>query len=253
MKISFDTLDAKVAEQKIEVTICSAATDDDSAAAEIRNADDSIEISDWFERHQQCAVHHDSRVDREAARSRGDPSPVPFSVALLQTCSQIHSEAALLPFQTNKYLFRSQTAFYAFDKILMPVQKRAIAALSFEGEGLRGPGSSRYAELTVIKNFTGLKKLIVFNIEAWPYLPDFQAIKNMRSHFGARLEVFKPLSLETASICIHRRRGYNQPLNPGTSPARADPAMFNDLSQELETMLIADPESGDVEGGIEKA
>lgn len=252
VEISYDTRYATVAKQKIEITICSAPTSDDVAATEIRNTEDGIELSDWHERHQQCGVHNRS-AGREAARSRGDPLPVLYSVALLQTCSQIHSEAALLPFQINNFLFQCSAAFYAFEKKLMPVQQTAIASLSFEGRGLGGPGSGKYPVLNVMREFIGLKKLIVFEQAAWRRDERPEPLLNIRRRLEATLKVFKGLPLQTVRICIHCRRGITW-IAPGgyaRVSAQSDPPLFNGLCEELETMLLTNLERNYVSRHVE--
>lgn len=94
---------------KLKITICTAVVDEESAATMIRDGEEDTEIADWHDRHHFCKV---------------SSSQVPYCVSLLRTCSQVHSEAALVPFQKNRFIFEIAEALQSFLRRIMYIQRR---------------------------------------------------------------------------------------------------------------------------------
>ena len=80
------------AERKLCVCICKANPDDAEVASVIRHCSEATDVGTYGGRHAGCSYH--GVVSRDVER---------YSVALLQTCRQVHFEAALLPFQENTF------------------------------------------------------------------------------------------------------------------------------------------------------
>lgn len=221
---------------KLEITICTAVIDEESAAIMIRHEEGDTEISDWHDRHHGCGV---------------PGSKVSYSVALLKTCAQIHSETALLPFQMNTFIFNITEAFQTFHRKLMPIQRKAIRYMSLETGYFREhrgpmiPGALRW-----LKRMTGLKRIVLFEQFLAYSIVDFTsgAKDVIRDDLYGWLTYLGSSNLDSATICfypgalasLHGQRYYYftsvfSDLLP-SAPSRI--AYCNEVCEEVERMLL---------------
>lgn len=228
---------------KLEITICTAVIDEESAATMIRDGEEDTEITDWNGRHHSCRI-----------------SQVPYNVALLRTCSQIHSEAALLPFQTNRFMFDDPEALQFFLRKTMYIQRKSIVAVSLEtGDFREDGGMLLFSALRGLKKMTGLKRVVLFEqfpLEGSMDLTDLEK-KVIREDLFEWLSLFKFATLEWAMVCFYRgsipslpvplRRSHLYHLIAtvaASAPSRL--TYFNEVCEEVESILL---QKGNVEQG----
>lgn len=221
---------------KLDITICTAVIDEESAATMVRHEEGDTEISDWHDRHHSCRV---------------PSSKVSYNVALLKTCAQIHSETALLPFQMNTFMFNITEAFQTFHRKLMPIQRNAIRYMSLETGDFREhrgpmiPGALRW-----LKKMTGLKRIVLFEQFLAYSIVDFTsgAKRVIRNYLHGWLTYFNSSKLDSAMICfypgalasLHGQRYYYftsvfSDLLPSI-PSRI--AYCKEVCEEVERMLL---------------
>lgn len=128
-------------------SLCCADTPDEEAVQAIRHTEEEFEVQSYEERHRQCSL----RAEDRAGRHRID-------LSILQTCSQIHREAALVPFLSNT--FAAEWGSSEFFKRLAPIQCRSVTSMSYHH-------CDAPFDINVSPSFGGLKKLsILLELEA---------------------------------------------------------------------------------------
>ena len=213
--VSWNTKDNRAACRRTTVTICKADVDDCEAAATIRASVDVREIPSYAKRHRKCKniVYGDRMQYSNITR-------------LLQTCRQIHEEAALLPFQANTFDFESKESLMAFQRMTLRIQQRAVQTFSLSPCSL-GERSS------IVAAFKGLQILQVF-LKIPPAMdPNCMEVQAgiLRHYVG----VFRSLKLTSATVCIYESGDVCR--YHGTANTRPEP--LNELSAELEAKLLA--------------
>jgi hypothetical protein len=81
-----------------------------------------------------------------------------MTLGILLTCRQVHSEAALIPFTLNTFIFETCDTFGNFLTVLKPVQAKAIRSIILESitAGTIGPDVTAAAR--------GLKHVLMFGL-----------------------------------------------------------------------------------------
>jgi hypothetical protein len=101
---------------------CHAKVHDIQAAFDIRCSTAPTAVESYRQRHTMCLPVGPVGIQRR------------YSVALLQTCRQIHSEAALTPFCWNTFAFLRGVNVQALIRRTLKVQQRAIRYVTFVNE-----------------------------------------------------------------------------------------------------------------------
>ena len=213
------------------VLICSAETPDAETANLIQHSETGTEIDDCWARHEFCNPHSE------------DATPT-YSLPLLQTCSQVHNEAALVPFRENTFTFGSKLAFATFLKQLMPTQQRAIVSitlLDFDNASWLYRGTTT---LLAAKALKGLRYLRAFvGVDG-----DITSAEFLSRSLITRLDSFQTPSLLSPTICIYhaaKRLGgtYIQ------TPACTDPDRFDEIAKRVEQSLLISPMMAEIPEG----
>ena len=110
-------------------------------------------------------------------------------VALLQTCRQVHSEAALIPFATVNYIIES-SAFETFIRSMLTVQKAALKQLTLV-MGVGGFSSHVQFRPSILYTLTGVQHLTLIIGDSM-----------MNNHPLHRLEKLARLPLRTVNILL---------------------------------------------------
>lgn len=243
VRIVAKTQNARIKNRKLQVFICTADLDEGSAATMIRrhSGHDFSNLSDWYRRHEQCGVVR-------YINTSSIPTPIYFhGLNLLGTCAQIHSEAALLPFQTNTFIFDSKISFHTFCKKLVAVQLQAVTTISLEAEVFY-----RFEEkLATVRDMTALQRVTIFY--PMPRLLNATLDQHIQKRLHRNLKAwstpFKSLKLSSVRICFYpevsdtgtHRDGRRYTLGPSSAaPERlkAHFTRYNEVCEEIEGLLI---------------
>jgi len=212
----------------VGVWICQAKISDHEAAATIRHGSHATEIAGHVSRHSACATYPQPA---DAFRQ--------YSVALLGTCRQKHSEAALLPFKLNNFSFDGfdGRAMRIFVKRLMVVQQKSILRIT-----LAPSFSMRYSH-DPLKPLAGLQDATIFHEQpsrewAGSAVVPTNGLRNV-------VHMFRSAQLAHATVCIYSRK--RTTIQGQRLPSMSDPVLYGPLYQEMEAKLLKQ------ESGVDEA
>lgn len=181
----------------MKVTVCRSKKDDDRIYGIVTSHPATFSAFSYAYLHEpSCAFDNRARIRRFATN---------LDVALLQTCSQIYGEAALLPFTNTTFSFFCDADVSPFIANLNPAQAQAIQKIL-----LANAGSYDFVSDNVWKKLTGLRKLrIVFPVPSFAsvWCPRRTlhnlATCELRTATGRmRFECFQRLNLESFEINV---------------------------------------------------
>lgn len=136
-------------------------------------------------------------------------SPARLSLALLRVCRQVHSEAALLPFTTNTFVFEyvedlSTITTSAITGKLIPEQRQAITNIALVHSNLRDLGFGRIT-LASLDKLSGLRNLTILANVSYD-LKIKRGIPRPAVDIAAALEKttqsLKYIKWQTATVCV---------------------------------------------------
>ncbi|KAK6390048.1 hypothetical protein LTR65_005859 [Meristemomyces frigidus] len=190
---------------------------DHGSKRRIRNSGHHICCAKSYrERHSKC--HFEPEEHSMGSR---------IDLSLLEVCSQIHREAALMPFQYNTFAMDDSVYQEPFFERFVPAQIRAITSLSWY---------SRYGIfLSKLKpRFAGLTKLVAI-MRLQPYYERtfrerIDDAKRLREAIG--FSSSRDYLVASATVCFLRGRGDWNELKQ-----QADPA-YSDLSGKVEKAMM---------------
>lgn len=141
-------------------SVCTAAVNDNDTVRALRQGDALIEAHDaWKTRHSACTEHLAAYTMFQGPIDREEIGRHPYGVALLQTCRQVHSEAALLPFKINTFAIHWLRSLPSFLASLMRAQQRSIRAVTvYSSRFDLQPGRPHLKT----RHLTGLTRLTLF-------------------------------------------------------------------------------------------
>ena len=130
---------------EVVLRLCMATATDENIMARLKDPDGQLVFARYVDRHRRCNPHE--------AIHEWDPKKLKLS--LLQTCSQIHSEAALIPFQTMTFAISELKLLKSLVARLSPTQARAVRSISTDD-------LYPFYSLASVKALQGLRNLCLF-------------------------------------------------------------------------------------------
>ncbi|KAK5128828.1 hypothetical protein LTR85_000161 [Meristemomyces frigidus] len=194
--------ESKTVKYRIGHSVCCSKVSDEEAAQAIRYADDLTDVPKFATRHEQCHLNIDKRDKRRH-----------LHLSLLQICSQIHREAALVPFQDNTFTITWNGDSSVFFKRLVPRQLRAITSLNVYGQCGFFPSVPK----PVVTGLTKVTAILMMGSSREERAREFQDdAKKLRVYFS----IWSGVDLATAhaTVCF-------LPSIPGELSDRTDPAL----------------------------
>lgn len=226
-------------EYRVWLGVCKSHISDGGIAASIRVAPDAEEVDDYVEQHWMCGLTS-SYWNEPRLQS---PQPVHLNLCVLQTCSQIYREAALVPFVANGFSFLTNQALVGFTQRLVPQQQRTIRQATFHMRWCGYPGSH-------FRLLTGLRTAAIFLDVYASVVNDFGVTDegemsdgNAIWH-GARLaDGLERLPLHTLEICaylsgVHEESYLHWQRGADLKPAKAQPEFFEPLLEEIHRRIL---------------
>jgi len=169
--------------QHLDVYRCHAAIRDHEAAINMRHGEkrraDDTAVETYQKRQSGCLPGFDGSCTTLR----------PYPVALLATCRQVHSEAALIPLETNTFSVGHAYELQQFAKRLMVIQQKIIRAVTVAA--LTGRKHTNN-----VKKLIGLNQITIFEETGW-------AIRLTAPEFIAyRLPPFVTSNLTKVTMCL---------------------------------------------------
>ena len=138
-------------------SLCTTMVSDGDIMARVKAPGGSVVWATYEHRHLVCHQRHSEGHER-------------LCLSILQTCSQIYIEAALIPFATNTFAVRPLQLLDHLVIRLNPTQSRAIRTISTAD-------TNPFYNLASIKALSGVRELVLFN-ELDPKLIDISHVRN---------------------------------------------------------------------------
>lgn len=189
---------------RVTVHVCQADVTDHDAAIALRFGTDKgqKEIQSYQQRHKNCTPAY---------------GPWYSPSALLMTCVQVHSEAALLPFTVNNFSFARSYDLQQFPGRLRVAQQKSISSIVIGH--LTSPGGPNH-----LQRLTGVQDVTIF---AERYGQELAQIKDI---VAPRLPSFNSPRLTKAVVCVGSpKRGWY--FNHSTGKIVA-------VCKEIEDMIV---------------
>lgn len=232
------------------VAVCGTGTNDTELAKAIRYATHTREVDTYSNCHAQC----------RRGEFLGSCSKTQSFLSILQTCSQVHREAAMLPLEHNVFDIANWTTLNQFALRLMPLQRKALKSLSFHHGAT---ASSTRGSARGLESMTGLKHVLIFKeISTLDHHHILQYGMLIGQWLPWHLTVaLKPFALESATFVtyvteqveekaprgnedVRELRNPNADTGMGFEPQRrrtkgfAYPETYTQLSEVLERKLL---------------
>lgn len=151
---------------------------------------------------------------------------------MLQVCRQTHQEAALLPYQTNNFVFADGCSLSTFVGSLVLAQANAIETITFNDTSV---SFTRTSERLLQRKLKGLKRLIAFvRVDIWLYDSN-----DSTGHAGRVLRSLS--SLSKGSVMLAPVTLSYDPPGPHAIPLTRNPlsnTFLREWTKALETELM---------------
>ncbi|KAK5174713.1 uncharacterized protein LTR77_001795 [Saxophila tyrrhenica] len=145
------------------------------------------EISIYWERHRHCTPHY---VNLQKVQNPSHKA----SLALLETCRQIHSEAALLPFLKCNFAFEFFADVPIFMKRLLVIQQKAIRSITFP---YMTHVPTHAQQVRILKKLAGLQEVTLFD-----YNNERRTLDCSQAALPAICRIFEKTTLTKATVCV---------------------------------------------------
>ena len=156
-----------------------------------------------------------------------------LSLDLLRACRQVHQEAALLPYQDNRFSFDGTGDLSRFLMKLIPSQARAMTNITIVESGWRS--SSALPRKFVENKLCNLHNLLCFISFDRRQSYDFQGDEKRRELFAGPFRHFEKLPLTSVSMVAYNDKRTSSARNDaGTVPAD----LLRSWSEQLEKRLL---------------
>lgn len=175
------------------------------------------------------------------------PGDEQLPISILQTCRQIHQEAALLPFTDNTLSFRSGQALEAYVKSILLFQARAIRSITFapklyasgRGNDLFTTYVSYTSASTLDMKLKSLKELVVF-VEH----EDHGGLPNARHPtvdlVADYMALFGRLTITSATVAVYNVPPTQQTYNRRTPNGVVSAEVSRIWAEQQEQLLLAE-------------
>ncbi|KAK5164066.1 uncharacterized protein LTR77_010157 [Saxophila tyrrhenica] len=184
------------------VYVCKASLGDHEAARSIRDSERLQPYESYAERHHAC------RASWGTVQTQ-----LGFPMALLRTCRQTHSEAALLPFEEINFTFYAPFLVHPFLEKLLPSQRKAIRSITLEAtQGFNE--TTKIGPEEALVGLEGLKAVTMFeehrlrkpiNYERVPHL-DAAQLAGLKKKLIRDSGLFRSAQPSRAMVCVTYRR-----------------------------------------------
>lgn len=192
------------------------------------------ELADCRSRHAACFP--DAHNEKPGTGYR-------YTVALLETCREVHSEAALIPFKINNFTFDrciGASTLHHFVARLMATQQKSIRSITL------GPGAwfGRKPNLKLFQKQPALQNIPVFEqlrrgLAGTATDPSDIQLWMSRERFQLLAAMLKSMSLNCVTVCISETWVAERPRSPTYTPPRSASTADNvSLSEDMEKKLM---------------
>jgi hypothetical protein len=220
---------------RFTVTLCRANIKDGEAATTIRNETHATEIASCAQRHKDC-VTGSMVVPTQDANIRQ------YSVAWLQTCRQIHEEAALLPFTLNNFILSDLDDIHYFPARLMRTQRKQIHSITLGTDTM-------YPTRKQATMLEGLQQVTIFIDQRSQQNAMSLVTSAARWDLSRCLIALKPVLPVRATVCIYEddnKPAWSFPAS--VASPRTNPEYFTPLAVEFEAKFAKATISDDAQG-----
>lgn len=213
----------------IGVYVCTAKINDHHALATLRHGPETMDsgVKTYEDRHMACMPPPRYGCPHEKSVRH-------YSVALLQTCRQVHSEAALLPFDVNNFSFsghdKLKTA-HDFSARLMTSQQESIRSMTL------GPTlwTSRPAPIgKPLQNLPALQSVTIFQEASHTH-----GAGASREASEPIVDMLKLMKLRRAAVCFYGLwHDHGLPPVSKKLTLTAKTALCTSLGEEMESRIV---------------
>ena len=210
--------------------ICQNEIPDEDLALSLRHLTEPVDVESDTRRHERCHLSN-LTVRRH------------LQLHLLQVCSQIHREVALVPFESNCFLTTDYSALTKCAKKLIPAQARAIKRLVVSDDGENGWKQNLMYTVPQLSHVT-----LFHEVSQWwaAHLDVITREEWVKYFVGPEYprNINRVYPVASATVCFHHASGRDgsAPVSPHT-----DPVVFRPMSELAEDLLkgsskkVADP------------